>query len=161
MAETADSAVLAAGLEAEDAESLGDDHLLDLVIGRGDTLEDLQSLHRRGTTGSLVGHHASDGLVEDAGGGAEVEGTCSTLARLRFEFRSVMCDVEQLTATRGLLLTTSGGVVPGHLAEVSVVLDYRATQTCQLKAFPQEKKKKRGLSRAALAEPSSPRWADR
>ena len=75
MAETTNGAVLSAGLETENTESLGDDHLLHLVIGRGDTLEDLQSLHRRGSTGGLVGDHASDGLVEDAGGGSEVEGT--------------------------------------------------------------------------------------
>ena len=75
MAETTDGAVLAAGLEAENTEGLGNDHLLHLVVGRGDTLEDLQSLHRRGTTSSLVGDHASDGLVEDTGGGSEVEGT--------------------------------------------------------------------------------------
>ena len=75
MAETTDGAVLAAGLKTEDTQSLGDDHLLLLVVGRGDTLEDLEALHGSGTTGGLVGDHATDGLVEDARGGAEVEGT--------------------------------------------------------------------------------------
>lgn len=75
MAETTDGAVLAAGLETEDTQGLGNDHLLLLVVGRGDTLEDLEALQGGGTTGSLVGDHATDGLVEDARGGTEVEGT--------------------------------------------------------------------------------------
>jgi hypothetical protein len=73
--QTADSAELAAGLESENAESLGNDDLLGLVVGRGDTLEDLKALESSGTTGSLVGDHATDGLVEDSGRSAEVEGT--------------------------------------------------------------------------------------
>lgn len=74
VAETANGAVLAAGLESEDTEGLGNDHLLLLVIGRGNTLEDLEALKGSGTAGGLVGNHATDGLVEDAGGSAEVEG---------------------------------------------------------------------------------------
>jgi hypothetical protein len=73
--QTTDSAELAAGLESENAESLGNDDLLGLVVGRGDTLEDLKALESGGTTGSLVRHHTTDGLVEDSGGSAEVEGT--------------------------------------------------------------------------------------
>lgn len=75
VAETADGAVLAAGLQAEDTESLGNDHLLLLVVGGRNTLKDLEALESGGTAGSLVGDHATDGLVEDAGGSAEVEGT--------------------------------------------------------------------------------------
>lgn len=75
MAQTADSAVLAARLQAEDAQSLGDDHLLLGVIRGRDTLEDLKALQGGGTAGSLVRDHATDGLVEDSGGSAEVEGT--------------------------------------------------------------------------------------
>lgn len=93
MAQTADGAVLAAGLQSKDTQSLGNDHLLLLVVGRGDTLEDLKALKGGGSAGSLVGHHATDGLVEDAGRGAEVEGT------------------------------TSCRVVTGDLAQVGVVLD--------------------------------------
>lgn len=75
MTQTANSAVLAAGLQTQDTQSLGNDHLLLLVVWGRDTLEDLKSLQGGGTAGSLVRDHAADGLVEDAGWGAEVEGT--------------------------------------------------------------------------------------
>jgi hypothetical protein len=73
--QTTDSAELAAGLKTENTESLGNDDLLGLVVGRGNTLEDLKALESGGTTGSLVGDHATDGLVEDSGRSTEVEGT--------------------------------------------------------------------------------------
>ena len=91
--QTANGAVLAAGAQTEDAQSLGNDDALLLVVGRGNTLEDLKALHGGGTTGGLVGNHAADSLVEDAGRSAEVEGT------------------------------TASGVETSHLAEVGVVLD--------------------------------------
>lgn len=75
MGQTADSAVLAAGLQPQDTQSLGNNHLFLLVVGGRDTLEDLEALKGSGTAGGLVGDHATDGLVEDARGGAEVEGT--------------------------------------------------------------------------------------
>jgi hypothetical protein len=96
VAETANSAVLAAGAETQDTESLGNDDTLLLVVGRGDTLEDLEALHSGGTTGGLVGNHTADSLVEDAGRSAEVEGT------------------------------TTGGVETSDLAKVGVVLDCRS-----------------------------------
>lgn len=98
VAQTADSAVLAAGLQAKDAQSLGNNHLLLGVVGRGNTLEDLEALHGGSTAGGLVGHHATDCLVEDSRGGAEVEGS------------------------------TTGGVVSGHLSQVGVVLELRAEE---------------------------------
>lgn len=98
MAETANGAVLATGAQTQDTEGLGNDNALLLVIGRGDTLEDLQALHSSSTAGGLVGNHAADSLVEDAGGSAEVEGT------------------------------TASGVETGHLAEVGVVLHCRSTK---------------------------------
>lgn len=73
--DTLDGGKLAAGLKTEDTESGGDDHELLAVVGRGDTLVDLQSLESGGTTGGLVGNHATDGLVEDARGSTVVEGT--------------------------------------------------------------------------------------
>lgn len=75
MGQAANGAELAAGLQAQDAQGLGNDHLLLLVVRGGDTLEDLEALQGGGTAGGLVGDHATDGLVEDAAGGAEVEGT--------------------------------------------------------------------------------------
>lgn len=96
--QTTDSAELAAGLKSENAESLGNDDLLGLVVGRGDTLEDLKALESGGTTSSLVRHHTTDGLVEDSGGSAEVEGT------------------------------TAGGVVTGDLSEMGVVLELRTEE---------------------------------
>lgn len=73
MAQTANGAVLATGLQSQDSEGLGDDHPLNLVIRGRDTLEDLESLHGSGATGGLVGNHSTDSLVEDARRGAEVE----------------------------------------------------------------------------------------
>lgn len=98
VAQTANGAVLAAGLESENTESLGDDHLLLLVVGRGNTLKDLEALESGGTTGSLVRDHATDGLVEDSGRSTEVE------------------------------RTSTGGVVSGDLSEVGVVLELRAEE---------------------------------
>lgn len=93
MSETANGAVLASGLQAEDTESLGDDDTLLLVIGRRDTLESLEALHGGGTAGGLVRDHTTDSSPEHLGGSAEVEGT------------------------------TAGGVVSGLLAEEGLVLD--------------------------------------
>jgi hypothetical protein len=80
VAQPTDCAVLATGLESEDAERLGDDHLLLLVVRGRDTLEDLKPLESGGTAGGLVGDHTTDGLVEDAGRGAEVEGALSSVS---------------------------------------------------------------------------------
>jgi hypothetical protein len=80
VAETANGAVLAAGLEAENTQSLGNDDTLLLVVWGRNTLEDLESLHSSSTTGGLVGNHAADGLVEDARRSAEVERTCTGMS---------------------------------------------------------------------------------
>lgn len=72
--QTTDGAVLAAGLQPEDAESLGNDDALHVVVGLRDTLEGLKTLHGGGATGGLVGNHAADGAPEHLGGSAEVEG---------------------------------------------------------------------------------------
>lgn len=70
-----DGAVLPSGLQSEDTESGGDDHLLDSVLGGGDTLVKLKSLEGGGTSRALVGDHTADSLVEDSGRSTEVEGT--------------------------------------------------------------------------------------
>ena len=73
--ETTDSAVLAARLEPQYPQGLGNNDALLLVVGVGDTLEGLQALHGGDTAGSLVGNHAADGSPEHLRRGAEVEGT--------------------------------------------------------------------------------------
>lgn len=68
-----DGAVFAAWLQSEDTEGLRHDHALRPVVGRGDTLEELETFKSSSTTGSLVGDHAADGPVEDLGRGAVME----------------------------------------------------------------------------------------
>lgn len=99
VAQPANRAVLAARLQSQDTQGLGDDHLLLLVVRGRDTFEDLEAFKGGGTAGGLVRDHTADSLVEDARGGAEMEGA------------------------------TAGGVVTGHLAEVRVVLDYTEGET--------------------------------
>ena len=77
VAESADGAVLAAGLKTEDTESLRDDHALLVVVRGRNTLEGLQALHGGGTTGGLVRDHAPDGAPEHLGGSTVVPGTYS------------------------------------------------------------------------------------
>jgi hypothetical protein len=88
-------AELSSGLQSQDSESGGDDHLLELVLSGGDTLEELESGQGSGTSGRLVGNlqrqsssvdaakrhpatatnHSSDSLVKDSGRSSEMEGT--------------------------------------------------------------------------------------
>lgn len=98
VAQTSNGAVLAAGLQSEDTESLWDNHLLLLVVRRRNALEDLETLHGGSTAGSLVRNHAANGLVENAGRSTEMEGA------------------------------TTGRIVTGHLAEVGVVFELRAEE---------------------------------
>jgi hypothetical protein len=99
VSETADSAVLAAGLQPQNPQGLGNDNALLLVVGGRDTLEGLETLHGGVTAGGLVGNHATDGAPEHLGGSAEVEGT------------------------------TTGGVETGLLAHESLVLDCAPCQS--------------------------------
>lgn len=50
-----EGAVLSSGLESENSEGLGDDHLLLPVVGRGHALVQLESLERSLSSGRLVG----------------------------------------------------------------------------------------------------------
>jgi hypothetical protein len=77
VAQTADGAVLAARLQPQNAEGLGDDDALLAVVWRGHALEDLQALHGLGAALSLVGDHAADGAPEDLGGAAVVPGAAA------------------------------------------------------------------------------------
>ena len=93
-----DGAELSSGLQSKNTEGGRDDHLLLAVIGRGHTLEELESLESGGSTGGLqipnqhfvsylrlphhcrllthlVGNHTTDGLVEDSGRSTVMERT--------------------------------------------------------------------------------------
>ena len=69
-----DSAVLATRLQSEDTQSLRDNHPLLLIVRRGDTLKELETLQSSSTASSLVGDHTENGPVENLGGCAVVEG---------------------------------------------------------------------------------------
>lgn len=69
-----DSAVFAARLQSQNTEGLWHNHALRPVVGRGDTLEELETFKSSRATGSLVGDHTADGPVENLGGCAVVEG---------------------------------------------------------------------------------------
>ena len=75
VAQTANSAILAADLQPQDPQSLGNHHPLLLIVRRRDTLEDLETLESRSAAGGFMGDHATHSLVEDPRGCAEVEGT--------------------------------------------------------------------------------------
>lgn len=77
--DSANGAVLSAGLESQNSQGLGDDHSLLLVVRGGDTLKHLESLQSSLTSGSLVGDHTSNGLVEDSRGGSEMEGSVGSV----------------------------------------------------------------------------------
>lgn len=94
MAEATHCAVLAAGLQAEYTKSLGDNKLLDFVVWGRNTLKNLEALESGSSAGSLVGNHATDGLVENPGGCAEMEGTTPG--------RVVTCDLAQVVVVLDL-----------------------------------------------------------
>ena len=64
--ELSKNAELSVGLEAEDLESVRDNQSLFLVVGERNAVEDLQAAESSGTSGSLVGEHASHDSPEDA-----------------------------------------------------------------------------------------------
>ena len=69
------SAVLPARLQPQYPESLRDDHALLAIVGRRNTLKQLEALKSSRTAGSLVGDHSADGPVENLGGCAVMERT--------------------------------------------------------------------------------------
>lgn len=73
--EAAQSAKVATGLEAEDAQSTRDHHALHRVVRLGDALKDLETLHGGGTARRLVRKHAANGAEKDARGRTVMEGT--------------------------------------------------------------------------------------
>jgi hypothetical protein len=67
--EIAEGAELAVCLQSEDLEGLGDDDALLVVVGEGDTLEDLKATESGGTLGLLMSDHTTDTLPHESGGG--------------------------------------------------------------------------------------------
>lgn len=70
-----DGAVFPARLQPQYPEGLRNDHPLLAIVGRRNTLEELQTLEGGGAPGSFVGHHATDGAEKNFGRSAVVEGT--------------------------------------------------------------------------------------
>ena len=62
--ELSDSASFSLGLDSENLEGLGNDHSLLLIIGEGNSLEDLQSLEGSSTSGRFMGEHSSNNSPE-------------------------------------------------------------------------------------------------
>jgi hypothetical protein len=115
--DTADGGVLATGLKLQDTESRGDDHALHLVVGRGNTFEKLDTVKSCSTASGLVSDHTTESLVEDAGGGAEVEWTTvgvdnATLVKvsvvLQLVTEEATRDVELFAADNDNLLSIEG-----------------------------------------------------
>lgn len=70
-----DCAVLPPRLQSENPESLRHNHTLLPVVGRRNTLKELEAVKSCRTASRLVGDHTADGPVENLGGSAVVEGT--------------------------------------------------------------------------------------
>ena len=66
--EVAEAAVFTVRLQSEHLEGFGNNDALLVVVGEGNTLEDLQATESGGALGGLVGQHSTDHLPEDAGG---------------------------------------------------------------------------------------------
>lgn len=104
MAQPSDSAVLPSWLQPQDPQGLGNDHALLGVVRRGDTLKDLEALESGLPTAGLVGNHATDGLVEDAGWGAEVEGSAKRVEPVTLPEVRVILDCIALNNVRCQIL---------------------------------------------------------
>jgi hypothetical protein len=68
VSEPAEGAEPASVLEPEDLQGGGDDHLLFLIVGRGNTLECLQPLQGQLPALSLVGRHSADSPADMGNG---------------------------------------------------------------------------------------------
>lgn len=101
--QSSNGTIFSSWLQPQHPQSLWHNHPLLLVVWWWNTLEDLESLHGSGATGSLVRDHASDGLVEDASGSAEMEGTSSGGVKSSYlsEVRMVLyCEAGRYTLAR-------------------------------------------------------------
>ena len=77
LGKTSENGEFAVRLETKDSQSLRDDDSLDLVVGVGNSLDDLDSAEGVSTTDGLVWEHASDRSPENLRGSAEMEGAAS------------------------------------------------------------------------------------
>ena len=66
LCELSENAELSVGLQSEDLEGVGNNDSLLLVIGEGDSFEDLQAAESGRSLGGLVGKHSSNHSPEDA-----------------------------------------------------------------------------------------------
>ena len=87
--EGSERAEVSVGLQAEGLKSIWDDHSLLLIVGEGNSFEDLQLTESIGTSGGLVREHATKGLPEDARGGFPMLGT-TTGVRVNTLLRNVL-----------------------------------------------------------------------
>ena len=69
-----DCAVLAARLQSQDPQGLGNNHPLLAVVGGRDPLEELEALKSCRPACSLVGNHTADGPVKNLGRCAMMKG---------------------------------------------------------------------------------------
>jgi hypothetical protein len=88
LSEVSKNAELSVGLQSEDLEGIGNNNSLLLVIGEGDTFEDLQTAESSRALGGLVGEHSSNHSPEDAWWSSEVDMSLSGVG--------VSCLVEEL-----------------------------------------------------------------
>ena len=98
--EVSERAEVSVGLESEGSESVRDDHSLLLVIGVGDTLEDLQLVESGGALGELVGEHASEALPENARGGLPMLGATARVGVNALLHNVLSNDLVSLEGTR-------------------------------------------------------------
>lgn len=92
MAQPPDGAVLPSWFQPQDPQGLRNDKtLLGIIRGR-DTLKDLEAFESGLTTRGLVGNHTANGLVEDAGRGAEVKGAVCRVETVTFPKVGVVLD---------------------------------------------------------------------
>jgi hypothetical protein len=100
------SGVLATGLKLKHTKGRGNDEALDAVIRGRNTLEELDAVQGSGTTGALVGDHTTESLVEDAGGGAEMERTASRVDKATLAEVRVVLDYRHRTYLNTGLINT-------------------------------------------------------
>lgn len=90
--DAADGGVLATRTEAQNAESGRNDHTLDTVVRRRDTLKELEAVERCGTARGLVRQHAAQRLVKETGRRAEMEGATNGVDNAALAEVSVVLD---------------------------------------------------------------------